>query len=281
MFLGTGHGIARGVIVAALAAALSTLLSACGIRYDESFPESARSRPAAQRRSVDARAVPSYRQQRQTRASIQEMEKMHRKMNAAGADVILTNAGASSDASAVKFVAEANALNIEIVASDNLNLVDGSPHALVLTVYHLVDRAQFDHLARNEEGIVELLEGAPFDDRSVRAVKQIDIQPGMRGIVTLDRPDNGRFVALVAGYNNPKTHSSVAVHSYPIAQFTKYVRSPILKGPVAMFTPERLDLRVSLDEAGMSAAPADILVNNFLDSRKMSFAETQRHLGVY
>ncbi len=210
----------------------------------------------AVRMADDPRSRPSYREQRQARAAVMAAENNKKELAKIGASAVLTNGGASSKADQVKFVAAARALTLEISASENLNFADGASHALTVVVYHLSDRSAIDQLASTPDGMRKLLEGEPFD-ASVRAIRRLDIQPCQKGTVIIDRAENGRFAALVAGYHQPNSVNGYYAESYPIGQFVQQVDNVLLKSKMLMYTPMPLTLRVNLGDTAMEVVSMD------------------------
>lgn len=162
--------------------------------------------------------------------------------------------GSASNPSKVDFVASSKALTLEYRASEKLNCVDDRAHALQLVIYHLSDREELDRLSTDEGGMRALLEGGYFD-KSVKHVRIFNVQPGAKGQLIIDRPDGGRFIAVVAGYAQPDREASLYVTEYGIGRW-------ITKGEKEgsrskfMFKPMPLTINVSLGDTEMAARNA-------------------------
>ncbi|MCC8180928.1 MAG: type VI secretion lipoprotein TssJ [Planctomycetes bacterium] len=157
--------------------------------------------------------------------------------------------GAASKPGEVKFVPAANALSIAFRADERLNSVDGVPHALVLTIYQMQSEYEFARLTESPDTMISLMEGERFD-RSVRAVKQIHIQPGENGVISLDRPDRCRWVAIVAGYSHMRPGESTFLAEYPIGYYP--VKPYVYNKTTMMYAAQPMALIIDLSESAMT-----------------------------
>lgn len=94
---------------------------------------------------------------------------------------------------------EKNAIRLELKSDPKLNLNQGMPHPLLVCVYQLRDPNSFNQLANDEDGLYKLLECSLFD-MSVVSSKRITVHPGQDMKVSLDRAEDAKYVAVVAGY---------------------------------------------------------------------------------
>lgn len=215
-----------------------------GIQYD---PEPAERRCAEYTcQAQNPCTVPSYSEMRKAKANAQALAEVQ----TAGGPVQIQPDGSASDPSAVKFVAAANALTIDVAASSQLNSIDGIPHAVVFCIYQVSDAAAFRQLAGSAEGLRKLLEGESFGD-SVKSVKRIFIQPGSRETLRLDRAEDARCVGLVAGYNNLNPEACTGVAAFGVRSYKKSNGAMILKRSVEMYSPMPLTLAVQLNPENM------------------------------
>ncbi len=260
---------------AAAAAAASTAaqnLAACpapppapalnflGIRFDASDKQKRAARAACP--TADPCSVPSFSELRKAKAEAvanQEIKDKH-------GDAQIKPDGGSSNPNEVKFVAAPGALAIRFTAMSNLNAFDGIPHALVLIIYQLSDRTYFDQLAGNPDGIRTLL-SMQATDPSVKAARQMFIQPGASNIMSLERAEGGRYVALVAGFDRPDPATAVFVASYPIGRYTK--KNGALKKSTEMFYPMPLNLQVNLGPNGMNVSQTGEIFHNLEEAEKV------------
>ncbi len=254
-----------------LAPLLAILLPACSsLRVDDSVQRNRSDRAALASLEADPRERPSYRELRQARATAW----VERDIMENGGELRVRPDGSASRPQSVDFVAEPGALALAIGASEDLNQAGGLPHALTLVVYHLADRAALDRLAASEEGMRTLLEATFFDD-SVRAVRRIPVQPGMRTNLALDRAEKGRYVALVAGYHNLESAASLHVAAYDIGQYNIRDDSAVggnmlvFSRKKTMFRPLPLNLRVDLGPDAMLVSPTGKIFNNLRDAQRM------------
>lgn len=267
----------KGCLLAAAFAALAPclLLPGCAVRIDDSARSERRAgkacaEPAAEgsssffgvkrdtepdagrvRRAAnlagDPKSYPTPREQRAARALARAEQEIIEK---SGGAIMYRPDGSSSKAHTVKFVASAGALTVKYSATERLNRLDGVSHAMLLVVYHMRDRAALDQLAGHEDGMRTLLAGEMFDD-AVMSVRKHYIQPGADGTLLLERPENGRFVAIVAGYAEPSARTSLYVAEYGLGQWYAPGTTPMHRRK-AMYTPLPMHLLVALDEQSMS-----------------------------
>jgi predicted component of type VI protein secretion system len=88
---------------------------------------------------------------------------------------------------------------LSLRADPELNPFEQTPHALLAVLYQLSAPNAFNALAKDPAGIRTLLQGTPFDP-SVVSADRLFLQPGERRALPLDRAQNGRWLAVVAGY---------------------------------------------------------------------------------
>ena len=94
---------------------------------------------------------------------------------------------------------EKEAIKLEIIADPLLNMDDGKAHTLHVCVYQLKDPNGFNQLANDQNGLYKLLDCGLFD-QSVAASKRLIINPGEQTTLVLDRAENAKYLAIVAGY---------------------------------------------------------------------------------
>lgn len=220
----------------------------------------------------DPKLVPSAREQRMARAMAEAEARLVRQ----GGMMLYRWDGSASKPTKVDFVASPGALTLNYAASEKLNRTDGESHALLLVVYHLSDRAAFDQLATHEDGIRKLLEGERFDD-SVKRVRTFDVQPGARGQLLFDRPEGGKFVALVAGYARPSGETSVYVTEYGLGRW-KMPGKTIFERDQYLFSPQPLTIEVRLGQCEMAAKNSGKMLGMLQNTQDMTFEQVQHIL---
>lgn len=236
------------LFVAALAA--PCMLAACSAVKLDKAPAAGERTARAGRLAVDPTVLPSPREQRAARALAMAE---HSIITQDGGALLYRSDGSSSRAHNVSFVPAPGALTLDYRASDDLNLTDGVPHALRLVVYHLSDRAAFDQLSRHTEGMRKLLQGDDFDE-SVKSVRVHSVQPGTAGTLRVNRPEDGKFVAVVAGYAEPSAKTSLYVTEYGIGQWYAPGATPMHRRKT-MYSPLPLRLAANLE-------PTSLVVRN-------------------
>jgi type VI secretion system VasD/TssJ family lipoprotein len=92
-----------------------------------------------------------------------------------------------------------NGIQIELVASDDMNAYFNQPHTLVLGVFQLEDSKAFVKLLNDKKTLVGMLaSGNPGKD--ILHMDRYIISPDKRTILDIDRVQGAQFVGMVAGY---------------------------------------------------------------------------------
>ena len=113
------------------------------------------------------------------------------------------------------WVYEKRGIEITIKAPSDLNSLSGRPHSLALGVYQLSDPNTFNGLAVTKEGAVELLQKERIDD-TVSNFTLINVRPGERKKVTLNRAQNAQYIGIIAGYFDLSPQKDVKVFPIPL-----------------------------------------------------------------
>ncbi|AGF79246.1 type VI secretion lipoprotein, VC_A0113 family [Desulfocapsa sulfexigens DSM 10523] len=115
--------------------------------------------------------------------------------------VLLSSCGSKAPAPppVPQWVYEKDSITMRIKADHLLNLNEGTPHTLMVGIYQLRNKAMFEQLASNSDGIYQLLDCEPFDS-SVTSVKRLFIQPEQDLTIVMDRLAGTKHIGLVAGY---------------------------------------------------------------------------------
>lgn len=217
----------------------------------------------AEHMTDDRFLVPSAKEQRVARAMVEEEARLVKQ----GGMMLYRWDGSASKPTKVDFVASPGALTVKYRASEELNCVDGQAHALLLVVYHLSDTAALEQLSGHEDGMRKLLEGERFDS-SVKRVRKHYVQPGAKGELLFDRPEGGRFIAIVAGYAQPEVETSLYVTEYGVGRWetpgtTVWARNKY------MFSPMPLDIHVSLGNSEMLAKNAGKMTGHLMKTQEL------------
>ena len=256
-----------------LCLALVCLLLAGCIRHDASALPGRKA--SAEYTTGDPMAKPSIKELREARA----VALMEADILASGRVVQIRPDGSSSNPGQVKFASAPGALNLEIAASESLNAIDGEPHALTLVIYQLSDRVAFDSLGVDEKGMGQLLDAKRFDE-SVKHVRRFFIQPGSSHKLSLERGEDARHVAIVAGYHlaPPYPAATIRVFSYGIGQYA-IPGETALHREKFMFRPLPLNLKIELGGDAMFAQETGSIYHNMHDSIRVR--SQQYHTEYY
>jgi type VI secretion system VasD/TssJ family lipoprotein len=91
------------------------------------------------------------------------------------------------------------AIQIEIMADKNLNIYEGTPHAVPICFYQLFRPDFFNKLASYSEGLNRLIECRSFHP-SVARIHRVTIKPNETKTIVMDREKDVKHVAVTAGY---------------------------------------------------------------------------------
>jgi len=94
---------------------------------------------------------------------------------------------------------EKDAIKLQVIADPRLNLDDEKAHTLHVCVYQLKDPNGFNQLSGDQSGLYKLLDCKLFD-QSVAASKRLIVHPAEDITLALDRAENAKYLAVVAGY---------------------------------------------------------------------------------
>lgn len=135
---------------------------------------------------------------------------------------------------------EEQAIHLDLKAGSQLNLFDDIPHTLLVCVYQLRDLNAFNQLTGDDDGLYDLLQCSAFD-ASVRSSKRLIIHPGHDSTITLDRAEDTKYVAIVAGYYSIEKDKIVRLFDIPVvAEKTgAFSRTKISR-------PDRLNIELAL-----------------------------------
>lgn len=129
---------------------------------------------------------------------------------------------------------EENAVVLNLEADNRLNYSSGKAHALRFVIYQLDNPNAFNQLAEDEEGLKQLLQSKVFDE-SVQVVEDIVVYPGSDVSYRIDRAEDARYIAVVAGYQGLMKERICHVLEVPV--FVKYevpFKRKLIPGEVAI-----------------------------------------------
>lgn len=119
---------------------------------------------------------------------------------------------------------EANAIVLQVKSSDRLNWHGDSPASLLLCVYQLNDSQALINIANAGGGMESLLKCRPFDDTVVTA-ERLFISPGDQKQIFMNRQQNTKQVALIAGYYELDALRSMQIWEVPLEKHSKGIFS--------------------------------------------------------
>lgn len=137
---------------------------------------------------------------------------------------------ASQPLPAPNWTFEKDAVSIHLKADSKLNFDDGVPHTLLVCIYQLKDPNTFNQLSEDTDGIYKLLECDLFD-AGVATAKKTIINPGQDVRIVLDRAEDAKYVAVVAGYYVLQKARMIRLYDIPVEVqskgFIKRTRSQV------------------------------------------------------
>jgi type VI secretion system VasD/TssJ family lipoprotein len=111
---------------------------------------------------------------------------------------------------------EPGGIRIVYSSADNLNYYESSPHTITFVVYQMEGNSKFNELAKNEDGLLQLLQAERFD-ASIVAVDQYFIEPGEQKTLVVDRAEKAKWVGIVAGYYNLSSGKVNRLYEIPVS----------------------------------------------------------------
>jgi type VI secretion system VasD/TssJ family lipoprotein len=118
-----------------------------------------------------------------------------------------------------------NFITVHFKGDSQLNLYDGSSHALHLCVYQLSDPNGFNLLSEDDMGISKLMSCDRADVvvtiPGVASAKRYIIQPGDDKTFELDRAEGAKYVGVVAGYYMLQKRNTVRLFAIPTVEEKK------------------------------------------------------------
>lgn len=139
-------------------------------------------------------------------------------------------------------------LLLEIDAADELNLYQGTPHTLLLTVFQMAEDKAFRKLVADPVALARALESNQSGPDFVLTQRYI-VAPGKRTLLSLDRAGQARFVGVVAGYYRLDAASTARLFEVPLA-----VSSAGWVSTTYSAVPAQLAIRLQLGAQGIVEA---------------------------
>jgi type VI secretion system VasD/TssJ family lipoprotein len=158
-------------------------------------------------------------------------------------------AGPAHSPQAMNWAFAPKALELTFDSDPFLNEYEGGAHPLTVCVYQLTDPTAFRQMSATAPGISKLLECASFDP-SVVGVQRVVVQPGRNEVLTLDRDEKARFLAVACGYYDLNLGTATQVFEIPVSSDT----SGWLWWKETTYQPGKLSRKIFLGKTGMQAA---------------------------
>ncbi|MCD4721633.1 MAG: type VI secretion system lipoprotein TssJ [Desulfobacula sp.] len=130
---------------------------------------------------------------------------------------------------------EKDAIKLQVIADPMLNLDEGKAHTLHVCIYQLKDPNGFNQLASDQSGLYKLLDCKLFD-QGVAASKRLIVHPGEETKWVLDRAENAKYLAVVAGY-----------YGIVKERITRLIEVPVIIEVKGFFTKKRKQIPGLLD----------------------------------
>ena len=106
-------------------------------------------------------------------------------------------------------------VNFHLRGDRSLNLYQRSPHALVLCAYQLREVSAFNQMTEDGDGLARLMECGRFDS-SVTYAKKLIVQPGQDMYEAMEKTDDSKYVALIAGFYNFQKRNAIKIITLPM-----------------------------------------------------------------
>lgn len=164
------------------------------------------------------------------------------------------------------WVYEDRAITLTVKAPADLNSVSGRPHSLALGVFQLNDPNTFSGLSETRDGAVQLLQKGRIDD-TVANFTIVNVRPGEKRKVHLNRAQTAQYVGIIAGYFELNPRNDVKLFPIPLkAQKRGLVEAGLvaisLMSDEAKAKPDKLLVYVELGRSSskqiVSYTPGDV-----------------------
>lgn len=149
-----------------------------------------------------------------------------------------------------------DALLLEIDAADELNLYQGAPHTLLLTVFQMAEDKAFRKLIADPVALARALESNQLGSDFVLTQRYI-VAPGKRTLLSLDRASEARFIGIVAGYYRLDAASTARLFEVPLAVSSKgWISSTYSAEPAPLAIRLQLGAQGLVEARRLNAYPA-------------------------
>jgi len=152
----------------------------------------------------------------------------------------------SSNPQTMNWAFAPKALEFTFISDPFLNEYEGAAHTLSVCVYQLQTPTAFQQLAATAPGISKLLECTAFD-QSVVSAQRVIVQPGRNEVLTVDRNEKAKFVAIACGYYDLNLGAATRVYEIPVSSDT----SGWLWWKETTYQPGKLSKKILLGKTGV------------------------------
>jgi type VI secretion system VasD/TssJ family lipoprotein len=156
----------------------------------------------------------------------------------------------------LKYKYEKDAIHLNLRSDLKLNFYEGMPHTLQVCVYQLKDPNAFNQYANDEDGLYQLLECSLFDVAALSS-KRLTLHPGQDLEVSLDRAEEAKYVAVVAGYYQVRKEGITRLFEIPVVEKTMGAKNEITYQEIGLLDIELVlgpqQIHSSHSEVGKSA----------------------------
>lgn len=146
-------------------------------------------------------------------------------------------------------------LLLEIDAAENLNLHQGTPHTLLLTVFQMAEDKAFRKLVADREALARALESnQPGSD--ILLTQRYIVAPGKRTLLSLERAAQAKFIGLVAGYYSLDAAGAARLFEVPLTvSSTGWVSSTYSAQPAQLAVRLQLGAQAIVEATRLNAYP--------------------------
>jgi len=133
-----------------------------------------------------------------------------------------------------------NAIQIDFKADNNLNIYEGSPHAVSICLYQLFRPDFFNQMASYPAGLNRLLECRSFHP-SVAKIHRETIQPDQQKKIMMNREKDVKHVAIAVSYFFKDKNKIIRILDIPV----RAVRPALIKSTETV-RPAQLNVQLYL-----------------------------------
>lgn len=107
------------------------------------------------------------------------------------------------------------AITLNMVATPDLNTVNGLANSCTVLILQASTRSEFDDLIKDPERMKQLFLSAGGDKKQLSLDRYV-MMPGQHSVLHIDRAERARYIAVLAGYYPEPGEEQTAILAVPV-----------------------------------------------------------------